>query len=105
MNRGGLFDAILGGVDENWWGLGKGGQKQSFDTGTDGVSRTGLALVHQGERIVNGSGASSGVTSSMMGGGRGDTHIYMPPGLIIGTTEEAAREVARSAGRGVGSPL
>jgi len=35
------------------------------------VNRTGMAMVHQGERIVPSSGAGTGTATNMMGGGSG----------------------------------
>lgn len=123
FNQGGIFDQIFTGKKEaangtegpglfqkgGWFdNAGKDVAKWvgSFDTGSDMITKTGFAMVHQGERIVNSTGTSSGVTGSMASSsGGGGIHVYMPPGLIIGTAEETAREVGRSAGRGIGSPL
>lgn len=72
----------------------------SFATGTDFVPRTGLALVHQGERIVPAAGTSSGTTAGMMGGG-GGVVINLPAGLLWGVPRDFAREVERVADRGI----
>jgi hypothetical protein len=66
FNKGGLFDALWGGVNENWWGLGKKGR--AYDTGGY-VNQTGMALVHQGERIIPASGASTGTAERYRQGG------------------------------------
>lgn len=71
----------------------------SFDTGTDYVNRTGMALVHQGERIIPASGASSGRSAQVMGGG-GETHLHIeslwPPSP--GQVEQMVRELGRHLG-------
>lgn len=72
----------------------------SYDTGTDYITSTGLKLMHEGERVINTAGTSSGRTAMMMGGGSAPM-VVLPPGLIIGTPETVAREVGRATSRGV----
>lgn len=120
FNQGGIFDQIFTGKKEaangtagpglfekgGWFdeaGKSTAAWVDKFDTGSDGIARTGLALVHQGERIVNATGTSSGVTSSMSSrGGGAAPNIFLPPGMILGTSEDLAREFARQSGRGIG---
>lgn len=99
----GLDSVFLGGLVSQvgeWTG--------AFDTGTDYVHKTGLALVHQGERIIPTSGASSGRSAAIMGGGGGGgVNVYLPPGLMFGSPDQLAREMARhfgSANRGLALP-
>lgn len=118
FNQGGILDQVFVGRRERENGtegpglFGKGGWFDtagqdiasfvgSFATGTDGITRTGLALVHQGERIVPATGAGSGTTSAMMAGGAGGVTYVLPQGLLWGTPEHLAREVGRARDRGV----
>lgn len=65
----------------------------SFDQTTDYVPKTGLALVHEGEKISRGGGGRE-----RMGGG--DSY-YFGGGMLIGTVDDLARKVAEyQSGRG-----
>jgi hypothetical protein len=86
FEAGGFFDSLFAG---------------SYAVGSDFVPRTGIALVHQGERIVPASGASSGTTAAAMGGGGGGVSVYLGGGLLYGTPDTLAREVGRAADRGI----
>lgn len=74
---------------------------KGYATGTDYVSQTGMALVHQGERIIPATGASSGRSATILGGqGGGDLHLHLPPGLVLGTADQLVRELNRALGTG-----
>lgn len=63
----------------------------SFDQTTDYVPKTGLALVHEGEKISRG--------RTPMGG---DTYVQMGGGMVLGTADDIARKIAEQlSGRGV----
>lgn len=104
MNRGGIFDAILGGVDENWWGLGGKGKQKGFATGGY-VPRTGSYLLHQGERIVPPTGASTGTMESASGFGRsgGGASVTSQGGdfVIRIPADQWARAQRSQSGRGL----
>lgn len=86
------------GLVANAWSDVSGWFAGAFDTGTDQVARTGLALVHQNERIIPASGASSQRSSVLMGGQDGGVHVHLGPGLVLGSAEQLARELARELG-------
>jgi hypothetical protein len=65
----GISEAIIFLGKKVWDGL-KEGFSGEFATGGY-VDRTGMALVHQGERIIPASGASTGTASMLAGGGGG----------------------------------
>ena len=77
-----------------------GGLVGSFDSGSDGVARSGLALVHQNERIVTANGGASGRTAQMMrdraDGGGGD-HLHIS-GFALGTPDQLVRALNRDFG-------
>lgn len=68
-----------------------------FGGGTTYVPRTGLALVHQGERIVQrgsqpGGSGQTGAARSVV------VHVHVPQGAYIGTVPDIVRELNRSLG-------
>ena len=71
----------------------------SFDVGTDYVSRTGLAVVHQGETIVPAHGATQAAAIQRAGSGGGMTVILQ--GAITSDEEALARRVQDAARRGL----
>lgn len=76
-------------------------ENRSYDRG-DYVDRTGLAMVHQGERIIRPTGAASEGTfgaaqRSMMGGGT----VVVPPGITtVDELTQAIRDNLGTLGRG-----
>lgn len=66
----------------------------SFDQTTDYVPKTGLALVHEGEKISRGRGRTP------MGG---DTIVQFGGGMVLGTADDIARKIAEQlSGRNIG---
>ena len=64
----------------------------SFDQTTDYVPKTGLALVHEGEKISRG--------RTPMGG---DTIVQFGGGMVLGTADDIARKIAEQlSGRNIG---
>lgn len=84
-------------------GLSKNIQKE-FATGTTYVPKTGMYMVHEGERISANSGAQTGTMqrqqgSTSGGGGGGDTHYHISG--FVGSYDELARAFRRQSGRGL----
>lgn len=86
---GNIFSGSGGGGGEILTGL------QGFATGTDFVPRTGLALIHRGERITPAAhnrsrGGRTSVTNTTI-------HLTVPPGANYQTARQAAKMAADAA--------
>jgi hypothetical protein len=71
----------------------------SFATGGY-IDRTGLALVHQGERVIPAHGGGTGTATHMRAGGGAVHYHFHLSGFSVGTPEQLRRELARTFGPG-----
>ena len=67
-----------------------------FASGSTFVARTGLALVHQGEEVIQ-----PGGVAARLGGGSGDIHIHMQGWLGADMLSELDRAMRIAGGRGL----
>jgi hypothetical protein len=90
--EGGFFDRLFGGVNDKK-------DVPSYDVGSDFITKSGLAMVHEGETVVPRHGATQSAAQDRMGNGRGNTYILN--GVIAANTEELVRHLREAERMGV----
>jgi hypothetical protein len=88
FDKGGFFDRLF-----------TGNTVPSYDVGSDFITKSGLAMVHEGETVVPRHGATQSAAQDRMGSGRGNTYILN--GVIAANTEELVRHLREAERMGV----